>query len=97
MIHTCFIQILQCKATDSPILATTKLLFREKSSNLGSTTEPAEADPAGDLLTMSEEDDDEEETDVLDSAEILGPIIGSVKPKIFHKYQLISSKYGYCR
>ena len=64
MIHTCFIQILQCKATDSPILATTKLLFREKSSNLGSTTEPAEADPAGDLLTMSEEDDDEEETDV---------------------------------
>ena len=79
MIHTCFIQILQCKATDSPILATTKLLFREKSSNLGSTTEEA-----GDLLTMPGDDEDgEEKTDVGGSAEILGPIIGPVKPKIF--------------
>ena len=38
---TCFIQILQCSATLSPMLATTRLLFTELSSNLGSTLRAA--------------------------------------------------------
>ena len=53
---TCFIQILQCSATLSPMLATTRLLFTELSSNLGSTLRAAATgSPAAAAHTRSQD------------------------------------------
>ena len=53
---TCFIQILQCSATLSPMLATTRLLFTEVSSNLGSTLRAAATgSPAAAAHTRSQD------------------------------------------
>ena len=53
---TCFIQILQCSATLSPMLATTRLLFTKVSSNLGSTLRAAATgSPAAAAHTRSQD------------------------------------------
>ena len=88
-IDTCFIHILQWSATDSPILAITKLLLTELSSNLGSTFLAAATGMRWWWWSWGPEEagDDHEEAgdntaDVWLIMELLGPIMGSIRPEI---------------
>merc|ERR1719232_1156048 len=82
----CFIHILQCSATDSPILAITRLLLMELSSNLGSTFLAAATGSwcwcAADLLSREAREGEEGDNtaDVWLVMELLGPIMGSIRP-----------------
>ena len=82
---TCFIHILQCSATDSPILAITRLLLTELSSNLGSTFLAAATGSwgwcAACLLSRGPGPGDNT-ADVWLVMELLGPIMGSIRPEI---------------
>ena len=84
---TCFIHILQCSATDSPILAITRLLLTELSSNLGSTFLAAATGSWGwcsaSLLSRGPGPGAGDSTaDVWLVMELLGPIMGSIRPEI---------------
>ena len=87
-LDTCFIHILQCSATDSPILAITRLLLMELSSNLGSTFLAAATGSwcwcATDLLSREAREGEAEDNtaDVWLVMELLGPIMGSIRPEI---------------
>ena len=85
---TCFIQILQCRATDSPMSALTRLLFTELSSNLGSTVLAA-ATGSLCLTSSSPPSADPIIAAVVWTADIFGPIMGSIRPEILRVwYQL---------
>ena len=90
-ILTCFIQILQWRATVSPMLVTLKLLLTELSSNLASTflAEAWGIWCIKDLFVWrNDEDDDPREEDDEEisagdcNADIFGPIMGSIRPEI---------------
>ena len=96
---TCFIHILQCSATDSPILAITRLLLMELSSNLGSTFLAAATGSwcwcATDLLSREAREGEAEDNtaDVWLVMELLGPIMGSIRPEISHFLYFVSRDF----
>ena len=75
---TCFIQMLQWRATESPMLAMTRLLLTELSSNLGSTLLAATTGSRapGAKLRLSPIIGR-----VVWAGDILGPIMGSITPE----------------